>query len=51
LRAQHILFPEVLDDDIAAEHPARFIDAFVDRLDLEALGFRQTRPAATGCPP
>jgi transposase len=50
-RAPQILFPEVLDDYIAEENPARFIDAFVDSLDLDALGFRRTRPAATGRPP
>jgi transposase len=49
-RAQHLLFPEVLDDYIAEDNPARFIDAFVDSLDLGALGFRRTRPAATGRP-
>jgi hypothetical protein len=49
-RAQHILFPEVLDDDMAEENPARFRDAFVDSLALGALGFRRTRPAATGRP-
>jgi transposase len=48
--AQHILFPEVLDESIAEDNPARFIDAFVDSLDLSALGFRRTRPAATGRP-
>jgi transposase len=50
-RAQQILFPEVLDEYIAEENPARFIDAFVDSLDLDALGFRRTRAAATGRPP
>jgi transposase len=49
-RAQHMLFPEVLDAYIAEEHPARVIDAFVESLDLDALGFRRTRPAATGRP-
>jgi transposase len=49
-RAQHILFPEVVDDYIAEDNPVRFIDALVDSLDLDALGFRRTRPAATGRP-
>jgi transposase len=49
-RAQQILFPEALDDYIAEENPARFIDAFVDSLDLDALGFRRTQPAAPGRP-
>jgi hypothetical protein len=29
-RHEAILFPERLDDSMAAEHPVRFIDAFVD---------------------
>jgi transposase len=49
-RAQHMLFPEVFDDDMAEDNPARFIDAVGERLDLDALGFRRTRPAATGRP-
>jgi transposase len=47
---QQVLFPDVLDDDIAEENPVRFIDAFVESLDLDALGFRRVQPAATGRP-
>jgi hypothetical protein len=36
-----ILFPERLDDDIAADNPVRFLDACVDELDLVACGFRR----------
>ena len=32
-------FPEAVDDYVATESPARFIDAFVDGLDLSAAGF------------
>jgi transposase len=49
-RHEAILVPERLDDDIAAENPVRFLDAFVDTLNLEALGFQRTKPAATGRP-
>jgi transposase len=49
-RTQHILFPEVLDDYGAEENPAPCSDAFVDSLDLDALGFRHTQPAGTGRP-
>jgi transposase len=49
-RAQQRLFPEVLDDYIAGDNPVRFIDAFVESLDLPALGFRHGQPAATGRP-
>jgi len=50
-RQQSTLFPEVLDDFIPAEHPVRVVDAFVDSLDLAALGFAKTETAATGRPP
>ena len=49
-REQLILFPESLDEYITADNPVRFIDAWVDRLELAALGFSQTLPAATGRP-
>lgn len=45
-----ILFPERLDDYLAEANPVRFLDAFVDELDLEACGFRRAVPAATGRP-
>src|SRR5882757_9766719 len=50
-RSQTLLFPERLDDYIAAENPARFLDAFVASLDLHALRFTKARCANTGCPP
>src|SRR6202023_4209573 len=34
-RSQLLLLPEVIDDYIVADNPVRFIDAFVDGLDLE----------------
>jgi transposase len=43
------LFPPSLEDLVPEDHPARFIRAFVDSLDLESLGF-QVEPAATGRP-
>ena len=50
-RSQTLLFPERLEDYIAAENPVRFLDAFVDSLDLHALGFAKARCADTGRPP
>lgn len=50
-RSQTLLFPERLEDYIAAENPARFLDAFVASLDLHALRFTKARCADTGCPP
>jgi transposase len=49
-RQQSTLFPEVLDDFIAADHPVRVIDAFVDSLNFEALGFNGVLAADTGRP-
>lgn len=49
-RFQATLFPESLDDYIAEDNPVRAIDAFVDGLDLRALGFERAEPAATGRP-
>jgi transposase len=50
-RSQTLLFPERLEDYIAAENPVRFLDAFVASLDLHALGFAKARCADTGRPP
>lgn len=50
-RDQATLFPEALDDLVPEDHPVRVVDAFVDSLDLAALGFSRVMTAATGCPP
>ena len=50
-RSQTLLFPERLEDYIAAENPVRFLDAFVGTLDLHALGFAKAQVAETGRPP
>jgi transposase len=49
-RGQQALFPVVLDDLIPADHFCRVIDAFVRRLDFQALGFERFTPAETGRP-
>jgi transposase len=49
-RDQMLLLPEAVDDYVAIDNPARFIDAFVDELDLAALGFARVVPEATGRP-
>ena len=49
-RSQVTLIPECLDDFIAADNPVRVVDAFVQELDLSALGFKGTMPASTGRP-
>ncbi|MCX6071538.1 MAG: transposase, partial [Chloroflexi bacterium] len=45
------LFPEALDDYVSQENPVRFIDAFVQCLDMERLGFTHSVPCELGCPP
>jgi transposase len=49
-RHQVTLFPEVLDEVVGPNDPVRVIDAFVDRLDLEALGFRRVVAEEMGRP-
>ena len=44
-RDQSVLFPERLDDWIADDNPVRAVDAFVDELDVAALGFEGAEPA------
>lgn len=41
-RGQMMLLPPCLDEYVSEHNPVRAIDAFVDTLDLQALGFRHT---------
>jgi len=49
-RTQDTLLPGRLEDYVTEENPVRVVDAFVEHLDLEQLGFEGMRPAATGRP-
>ena len=49
-RDQLLLLPEAVDDYAEAENPVRFIDAFVDGLDLADAGFARVEAKATGRP-
>ncbi|RUR43590.1 hypothetical protein ELY37_18050 [Vreelandella populi] len=49
-RDQSTLFPTLLDDFIAENNPVRAIEAFVDGLDLNDMGFKGGDPHATGRP-
>ncbi len=49
-RSQTLLLPESLDDYIGPENPVRFIEAFVDGLDLAAAGFARVQSKETGRP-
>ena len=49
-RSQLLLLPETVDDYVGADNPVRFIDAFVDQLDLAAAGFIRLALKPTGRP-
>ena len=49
-RRQLLLLPEAVDDYVGSDNPVRFIDAFVDGLDLAAAGFGRVEAKATGRP-
>src|SRR5947199_7512812 len=49
-RSQMLLLPEAVDDYVGPDNPVRFIEAFVDSLDLEAAGFARVEPKVTGRP-
>lgn len=50
-RQQFGLFATPLDEMIAADNMARVVDAFVDAIDLEKLGFVHVRAHKRGDPP
>jgi transposase len=50
-RKQTMLFPEVLEDYISEENPVRFIDVFIEGLDLSEMGFGRAVPKERGRPP
>jgi len=49
-RDQSQLLPSRVDDYVHAENPVRFVDAFVDGLDLQDAGFTRVQPKQTGRP-
>ena len=49
-RSQVLLLREAVDDYVGLDNTVRFIDAFVDSLDLAAAGFERAAPKATGRP-
>jgi transposase len=46
-RQQVTLMPECLDDYVGEDNPVRIVDAFVNELDLQALGFEA--PSTSRC--
>jgi transposase len=49
-RGQGTIFPETLDDFVEEDNGVRVVEAFVETLDLGALGFSGVDPKATGRP-
>lgn len=49
-RCQATLLPATVDDYVEVDSPVRVIDAFVENLDVSALGFQRGTPAPTGRP-
>jgi transposase len=50
-RDQLTLMPDAIEDYISEENPVRFLDAYVDSLNLKDLGFSHIDPEARGRPP
>ncbi|SFP20256.1 transposase, partial [Ectopseudomonas toyotomiensis] len=49
-RQQSSLFPPTLEELVPEDHLVRVIEAYVARLDLQALGFSKAEPLKTGRP-
>ncbi|QXI65946.1 hypothetical protein CP157_03738 (plasmid) [Paracoccus marcusii] len=49
-RSQFLLLPDSVDDYVGPDNVVRFIDAFVDGLDLKAAGFERVQAKSTGRP-
>lgn len=49
-RQQVVMFPELLDDYIADDNAVRFVDAFVNNFDMQALGFERAIAKEMGRP-
>ena len=49
-RRQSLLLPASLDDYVTEDNPVRVVEAFIDELELGALGFEGVQPASTGRP-
>ena len=48
---RHQTYFSTLEDQVSADNPARLMDAFVDKLDLDQLGFKTTQHKSEGRPP
>lgn len=50
-RNQMVLLPECIDDYVTEDNLVRVIDEFVEKLEIEILGFKNSIPSSTGRPP
>jgi hypothetical protein len=41
---RHQSYFSTLEDQVSADNPVRLIDAFIDKLELQQLGFTKTIP-------
>lgn len=48
---RHQTYFSTLEQQVAADNPVRIIDSFVNKLDLQKLGFSHTLPKSEGRPP
>ena len=48
---RHQTYFATLEEQVSSDNPVRLIDAFVDKLDLQQLGFTKTIPNSEGRPP
>ncbi len=49
-RSQVLLLPATVEDYVGPDNPVRFVDAFVDNLDLRKAGFARVQAKETGRP-
>lgn len=49
-RYTEVQFPPTLDESVSPDNTARFINAFVDQLDLATLGFARVTAVVEGQP-
>lgn len=49
--SRHQTYFATLDDQVSADNPVRLVDAFVDKLQLQKLGFTNTVHKSEGRPP
>jgi transposase len=50
-RKQLTFFPDAIEDYLSEDNPVRFLDAFVDQLEMRTLGFQHSTIKETGRPP